>query len=213
MKPRRVKFFLIASGATAALACSLWFPRVGASFASSNSAGSAVASGSERIDGPYFSDQDRIADHIVAAMRATRNSMDIAVYSLTERDIGSAIVAANRRGVRVRLVADEQQALDSPSEINYLQSHGVPVRVSGGFNGERSLMHDKFAIFDGKLVETGSFNWTVSGEFYNFENAIFILSPAVAARYESEFQRLWKQAQARAQTSQPMQERRNRSLF
>ena len=213
MKPQRVKFFLIACGATAALACSLWFLRAGASFASSNSAGSAAASGLEQIDGPYFSDQDRIADHIVAAMRATRNSMDIAVYSLTERDIGSAIVAASRRGVRVRIVADEQQSIDSPSEINYLQSRGVPVRVSGGFKGERSLMHDKFAVFDGKRVETGSFNWTVSGEFYNFENAIFILSPEVAARYEGEFQRLWAQARQRTQTYNPMRGHRSRSFF
>ncbi|PYU90320.1 MAG: phosphatidylserine/phosphatidylglycerophosphate/cardiolipin synthase, partial [Acidobacteria bacterium] len=40
----------------------------------------------------------------------------------------------------------------------------------------------------------GSFNWTISADRYNFENALFLSEPAVAARYESEFERIWEQA-------------------
>jgi phosphatidylserine/phosphatidylglycerophosphate/cardiolipin synthase-like enzyme len=56
-------------------------------------------------------------------------------------------------------------------------------------------MHNKFAIFDGNLIETGSFNWTTSGASYNFENAIFIANPDVSASYEKEFNHIWAQAQ------------------
>ncbi|HZT71175.1 MAG TPA: phospholipase D-like domain-containing protein [Terriglobia bacterium] len=153
----------------------------------------AVSSGSS-IQGPYFSDRDRVADRIMAAINQTRRSLDIAVYSLTEPDIAATIQAAWRRGVKVRMVTDEGQSFDRHSEIRYLRRLGVPVRLSGGFRGQRSLMHDKFAIFDGILVETGSFNWTTSAANYNFENAILIRDPEVAARYEREFEHIWAQA-------------------
>lgn len=151
-------------------------------------------SGSSAIQGPYFSDRDRIADRIIAAINHTKHTLDIAVYSMTQPDLTAAIEAAHRRGVRVRIVSDEGQSLDRHSEIYYLRSSGVPVRLSGGYRGQRSLMHNKFAVFDGDVVETGSFNWTTSANSYNFENAIFIKDPKVSARYESEFNHIWAQA-------------------
>jgi len=151
-------------------------------------------SGSMSIQGPYFSDRDRIAERIIAAINHTRSTLDIAVYSITQSDVAAAIAGAHRRGVRVRIVSDEGQSLDSHSEVYYLRSSGIPIRLSGGFRGQRSLMHNKFAIFDGSLVETGSFNWTTSANSYNFENAIFIADREVATRYEREFDHIWEQA-------------------
>lgn len=151
-------------------------------------------SGSSSIRGPYFSDRDRVADQVIAAINHTRHTLDIAVYSITQPDIAAAIEAAQQRGVRVRIVSDEGQSLDRHSEIYYLRSRGVSVRLSGGYRGRRSLMHNKFAIFDGALVETGSFNWTTSASSYNFENAVFIADPEVSARYQKEFDHIWAQA-------------------
>lgn len=153
-----------------------------------------VVSGSMQVDGPYFSDRDRIADRLIAAINHTQHSLDVAVYSITQPDIVAAIDAVHQRGVRVRVVSDEEQARDSHSETYYLRSQGIPVRLSKGFKGQRSLMHNKFAVFDARRVETGSFNWTTSANSYNYENAIFISDPEVAARYEKEFQHLWAQA-------------------
>ncbi|HUX10080.1 MAG TPA: phospholipase D-like domain-containing protein [Terriglobia bacterium] len=146
------------------------------------------------IQGPYFSDHDRIADRIIAAINHTRRTLDIAIYSLTQPNITAAIEAAHRRGVRVRIVSDEGQSRERHSETAYLKSTGIAVRLSNGFRGERSIMHNKFAIFDGDRVETGSFNWTTSATSYNFENAILITIPEVAARYQKEFDHIWAQA-------------------
>jgi len=151
-------------------------------------------SGASSIQGPYFSDRDRIADRIISAINHTRHTLDIAVYSFTQPDLAAAIQAAHQRGVKVRIVTDEGQSFGHHSEIGYLRSVGVPVRLSEGFRGRRSLMHNKFAVFDGRLVETGSYNWTTSATSYNFENAIFIRDLKVSARYEEEFQHIWAQA-------------------
>ena len=185
---------VVIAALAAALAYCLYSPLGGLKPVPNNSSAPPVISGSLRVDGPYFSDRDRIADHLISSINHTQSSLDIAVYSITQGDIVAAIAAAQQRGVQVRVVSDEEQARGSHSETSYLQSHGIPVRLSKGFKGQRSLMHNKFAVFDAKRVETGSFNWTTSANSYNYENAIFISDPEVAARYEKEFQHLWAQA-------------------
>jgi cardiolipin hydrolase len=153
-----------------------------------------TVSGESSIQGPYFSDRDRIADPVISAINHTRHSLDIAVYSLTQPEITAAIKAAHQRGVQVRIVTDAGEAFDRHSEVGYLKSVGIPVRLSGGFRGPRSLMHDKFAVFDGEVAETGSYNWTTSATSYNFENAVFIRDRSISERFEEEFRHLWAQA-------------------
>ena len=75
-----------------------------------------------------------------------------------------------------------------------MTQRGISVRLSRGYKGDRSLMHNKFAVFDGRLAVTGSFNWTTSADSYNFENAVFISDPAAVARFSEAFERLWSQA-------------------
>jgi len=55
-------------------------------------------------------------------------------------------------------------------------------------------MHHKFAIFDRRLVATGSYNWTQSAERANYENLVLLDDPDLVARFVREFQRLWREA-------------------
>ena len=66
----------------------------------------------------------------------------------------------------------------------------------GGDRHRRTLVDRATApqYYGSERVETGSFNWTTSASSYNYENAIFISDPEVAARYKTEFQHLWAQA-------------------
>ncbi len=146
------------------------------------------------VEGPYFSDSDRVAERVLAAINRTKKTLDVAIYDLTHPDITAAIESAHRRGVEVRIVADQRQSHEPHSEIPYLISRGVPVRLSRGYKGNRSIMHNKFAVFDGRTAVTGSFNWTTSADSYNFENALFVSDPAIVARFQAEFERIWGQA-------------------
>jgi phosphatidylserine/phosphatidylglycerophosphate/cardiolipin synthase-like enzyme len=150
--------------------------------------------GSAPVEGPYFSDGGRVADRIVAAINHTQKSLHIAIYDLTHPDIATALVFAHQRGVAILIVADERQSHETHSEVAFLRSQGIDVRLSRGYRGNRSIMHNKFAVFDGNLAETGSYNWTTSADSYNYENALFIGDRAVVGRYEDEFQSIWSQA-------------------
>ncbi|MCX0497979.1 phospholipase D-like domain-containing protein, partial [Erwinia billingiae] len=54
------------------------------------------------------------------------------------------------------------------------------------------ITHDKFFVVDGSTVETGSLNFTRSGERYNSENVIVLKDmPDVAQRYLTHWQSRW----------------------
>ena len=56
-------------------------------------------------------------------------------------------------------------------------------------------MHHKFMVVDDLALFTGSYNWTRSAEHYNNENLLRIEDRDIAQKFDSEFQRLWAQAQ------------------
>jgi phosphatidylserine/phosphatidylglycerophosphate/cardiolipin synthase-like enzyme len=69
-----------------------------------------------------------------------------------------------------------------------LEQAGIEVRD----DGRSALMHNKFWIFDGQIVWTGSTNITENGVFRNNNNVIVIYSPQVAAAFETEFAEMWE---------------------
>lgn len=51
-------------------------------------------------------------------------------------------------------------------------------------------MHDKVMVVDGKMVLTGSYNWSSQAENENNEDLVVTTSDNVAGIYESEFQKI-----------------------
>ncbi|OGR91573.1 MAG: hypothetical protein A2V88_12460 [Elusimicrobia bacterium RBG_16_66_12] len=151
-----------------------------------------------------FSRTDRIPDSLVSAIDATRSRLLLALYELNLPGVADAIVRAKSRGVDVRLVFDKGHATpgagdagpaSGPSpEFQRVVAAGVETRLLKG-GGSWGIMHNKFAVFDGTLLETGSFNWTRAADRSNFENAIFRSDPSLAALYSSYWEWMWGLAQ------------------
>ena len=53
-------------------------------------------------------------------------------------------------------------------------------------------MHHKYAIFDGQLLLTGSYNWTRSASTVNQENIAITEDTRLIRQFQSEFDQLWK---------------------
>jgi phosphatidylserine/phosphatidylglycerophosphate/cardiolipin synthase-like enzyme len=45
-------------------------------------------------------------------------------------------------------------------------------------------------IIDGKLLFTGSYNWSAAAENSNYENAMFVTGSSVIQKYQADFERL-----------------------
>ena len=110
------------------------------------------------------------------------------MYYLSSKGIAQALVRAQENNVRVRIVLDQGQEIESASKSSYLIKHGFDIRYHLGFG----LMHNKFAIIDGKTLVTGSFNWTLTAEERNEENLLIITDEETIRKYEERFDYLWK---------------------
>jgi phosphatidylserine/phosphatidylglycerophosphate/cardiolipin synthase-like enzyme len=138
-----------------------------------------------------------VTAHLVRAIDASRASIDLANFSFTSEDLRDALLRAKERGVKVRIVFDAQQ-YKYLSEMHWFADHGFDLLLSAGKSGEKGVMHNKFAVFDGALVEAGSFNWTRNGEKNNYENAMFLDAPDDVAAFMAAFKRVRDQAWAPA---------------
>lgn len=137
----------------------------------------------------YFSPNGGARDRLLRAINHTKATIDLAVFDFTSGELAGALLTAKERGVVIRIVADARQAQGKHSEIPFLLEKGVKIRLARG-NG-RGIMHHKFAIFDGKLLVTGSYNWTDSAERSNHENALILDDRTIIQRYQAHFERLF----------------------
>jgi phosphatidylserine/phosphatidylglycerophosphate/cardiolipin synthase-like enzyme len=150
----------------------------------------------------YFTDPVNISDpanwqssiegRLIEKINAAQSSIHIASFEFDLTPVAEALIAARQRGVDVRWVTDDEQGLEADEEPGHgqfamLQEAGIEVRS----DSRSALMHNKFWIFDGQIVWTGSTNITESGIFKQDNNAIVIQSPELAAIYEREFQEMW----------------------
>jgi len=135
----------------------------------------------------YFSPNGGCRQAVISEIRKATQTIDIAMYYLSSRDIARALVKARENNVRVRIVLDQGQEIESASKSGYLVKQGFEVRYHLGFG----LMHNKFAIFDGKSLITGSFNWTLTAEERNEENLLIITDEGTIERYKERFNYLW----------------------
>ena len=73
------------------------------------------------------------------------------------------------------------------SQYYRLRGFGVDIKVDGNKNN----MHHKFIVVDGKIVITGSPNYSWSGFNRNDENMLIIYDESLALKYKNEFERLF----------------------
>ena len=132
--------------------------------------------------------EQKLIDHINAA----RTSIHIASFEFDLAPVAEALIAAHNRGVDVLWVTDDEHGLIADTEPGHgqfamLKNAGIEVRS----DNRTALMHNKFWIFDGETLWTGSTNITKNGIFVQNNNAIVFSSPELAAIYEREFQEMW----------------------
>jgi phosphatidylserine/phosphatidylglycerophosphate/cardiolipin synthase-like enzyme len=155
----------------------------------------------------YFSRTDPVAKIIGREIGAAQKSIHVLMYSLTDAELATALVAAADRGVDVRLVFDRTQGEERNSLSSELRTRLGPQRVVFRSGKGRGVMHQKMAIFDGLTVALGSYNWTNNAKLNNWENLIVVRDARVAAECAEEFRRLWALPEPRPRSGKPAAEK------
>ena len=136
----------------------------------------------------YFSPEADCRDRILSLVHAARKSVDICVFTITDNQLTREIIASHSRGLKIRIVTDDETSQHKGSDTKQLEGAGIPVR----FDNDEQHMHNKFAVFDGTAVCTGSYNWTRTAAEHNLENIVVFHDPSICRKFSSEFERLWE---------------------
>lgn len=165
-----------------------------------------------RLPAFFFNPNPASEDWIVKAMDSAAETLDLSIFTFRSTKIAEALLRAKKRGVKVRVVLDESQN-DSDAVRDYrdwLAYHKIKVRILAGPDPEgpdwAQKNHNKMLVIDGKLVQTGSMNYTKNAVMFNFENGAFTTDPTDAAAYQAFFNDLWKNRNgrfAKAPASEP----------
>ena len=143
---------------------------------------------SEDASAAYFSPGDNCVHRISQLFATAKKSADICVFTITDDRIRHEIIAAHKRGLAIRILSDDDKSGDLGSDVDFLGRKGIDVR----FDRSSYHMHHKFAIFDQKILLTGSYNWTRSAAEHNEENFLITRESKLRNAYQKEFERLWE---------------------
>jgi phosphatidylserine/phosphatidylglycerophosphate/cardiolipin synthase-like enzyme len=141
------------------------------------------------VSSAYFAPGDTCLRRLSDLMRGCRNTLDICVFTIADDRLTDAILDCHMRSVQVRVVSDNDKQYDSGSDIERLRTQGVAVRLDDA----PAHMHHKFALFDGRVLANGSFNWTRSATRDNDENLVVTDDANLVRVFGLQFEKLWQQ--------------------
>lgn len=132
--------------------------------------------------------QGGIDVQIAGFIGTARRTLDIAAYEFNLPSLTEAVLAAQRRGVVVRVVTDNEDGLeDDNTTLGQLEAAGIDIVP----DTRSALMHNKFIILDGQSVMTGSWNLTMNDTYRNNNNALILRSRGAVTRYQAEFDEMF----------------------
>lgn len=130
-----------------------------------------------------FTPGTRCDSMIEAHIRDAKESIRVQAAYFSNRKILNELVAAKKRGVDVRVIVPARHGDSRSLVFRTLSAAGIPVRVD--------RTHSKVMIFDGKIVETGSYNYTNAAQKKS-ENVLFLSnSPAIIKAYVDQWEIRW----------------------
>ncbi|MEM6957604.1 MAG: phospholipase D-like domain-containing protein, partial [Myxococcota bacterium] len=148
-----------------------------------------------------FSPQPFERSHLARAVElidGAEESLDVAMYSMSNSDVIEALGRAAARGISIRMIfhpAQSERRDPEGTRSGRLEAAGIDVRYIN------KIMHHKFVLVDGPRgnpartsgwLMTGSGNWSNSAGNRYDENALIIEGHAeLMLRYQREFDLLW----------------------
>ncbi|WP_186578738.1 phospholipase D-like domain-containing protein [Aquibacillus kalidii] len=127
---------------------------------------------------------------LIELIDGSTNSLDIAIFTLTEKEIVSHICEATERGVQVRVMTDKKQSTKMSKQAANIQKmiqSGIPVKV----NNHKGFMHLKMMIVDDEVVTSGSYNYTYSAEKRHDEVVVIIKDKQMSKGWKEQFEAMW----------------------
>lgn len=125
-------------------------------------------------------------------LSSAQRSVDLCIYLFTQTSLGDILEDLHRSGnIRVRIITDATEDDAGSTQVQRLRSKGIMVKSNK--RGTGALMHHKFVIIDGKVLLSGSFNWTNKAVVSNYEAVLVTSEPALVRPFCEKFEDMWNE--------------------
>lgn len=150
----------------------------------------------------FVSPRDDVNYHIKRAINSSKRSIDLMIADIKSKEIVDALLDGRRRGVAIQILISNKPQENADSQIQNLLENGFKLLVV-----ENSSNMGNFAIFDGKLLMSGSFY--LNDEKY--QNVIFSDDQETINHYQIRFNKFLYDSRnldvsATAKTASPIYE-------
>jgi len=149
----------------------------------------------------HFSPDEDLERFDEQQLRQARTTVDISMYSFTDRAIAEVLRELAAHGVAIRLYRDQEQYQHEElfsrhrgiSTTDMLRGiRRVQIRVKRG--SLRDLMHQKDYCLDGKWLRDGSANWSPGAEKHQDNSVWTTTDSQQVAAYERKFNEMWSRS-------------------
>jgi phosphatidylserine/phosphatidylglycerophosphate/cardiolipin synthase-like enzyme len=142
------------------------------------------------------------------ALASATKSTDLALFVFSEPRFTNLLEQRQQQGIQVRALVEPKFAYREYSSLldmwgyvstqdcraegdqrpwsQPIETAGVPNLPSG------DMLHHKYGVVDGRTVITGSHNWSIAANHLNDETVLVLEDPVVAAHFQREFERLYR---------------------
>lgn len=139
------------------------------------------ARGPEPDPGPLVVSPTNARDALLGLVQGARTSLDLYVEVLRDPELLSALIAAEERGVKVRVVISPSSDFDE--ERRALTEAGVEIRLLSNL-----YVHAKMILADGERAFLGSQNLSATSLDQNRELGIIVDDPVSLSRLSRTFE-------------------------
>lgn len=141
-------------------------------------------SGAETAVEAHYAPSENLERIDVGLIAGARRSIDLAAYVLSDWPVIDALVAAQARGVAVRVVLDQGQ--------HHAWDKLGPLMPAIKVKPSRTYMHLKSYAVDGAVLRAGTANFSASGLKRQDNDLIIVRETAAVRAFEGAFERLWR---------------------
>lgn len=128
---------------------------------------------------PYFSPKGGCTEAIVKEIEAAEKAIYMQAYSFTSKAIGDALCAAEKRGIKLCILVDQDQyAKGKAAQIDRLKGSNTFRYIST----KSGYAHTKTLVVDDKSFPVGSFNFDENAENINRENLLYVYGDPAACQ-------------------------------
>lgn len=136
----------------------------------------------------YFSPKSNVlGEAILPTLKSAKRQILVNAFYLTQKSVIEELIAASKRNVEVKVIADAVYANAFRKRVEYLKQGGVKVKVEnwGGKN------HEKNILADGCTLIVGSANFSQNAISKNDENTLVIKNCELNGAYQKHFFNLY----------------------